>query len=312
MSFEVLQPGILSLLQDEGRYGQHAIGLTTGGPMDPHAYRLCNRLLQNSDNSTALEVSFGGLHLKAHVDSFICVAGANMPLLINDQDRALWQVHKIHAGDIIRLDFATRGARAYLGCADGFDIPYSFGSSATVMREHVGGLNGDKIKAGDRLPCSGISHRKALSLAAELQPEYSKKICVRVIPGYQEQQFNRIQQRRFYNNEFVVSDRCDRMGYRLEGSPVRCDIEGILSEGICYGAIQIPADGQPIVLLNDRQTIGGYPKIGSALSLDAAKLSQMTPGCSVTFEPISIHGAHNALHMAHSFTTRLPLEERAL
>ncbi len=309
MGFEVLQPGILSLLQDEGRYGQHAIGLTTGGPLDPAAYRLCNRLLQNADNSTLVEVSFGGLQVQAKVDTFICVTGANMPLLINDQERSLWQVHKVFAGDVIRLDFATQGCRAYLGTADGFDIPNSFGSSATVMREHIGGLNGDKLQLGDQLPCPHIAHRRTLSLAPELRAHYPSEIRVRVIPGYQEQQFNRLQQRRFYSNEFVVSDRCDRMGYRLEGSPVHCEIEGILSEGICYGAIQIPGDGQPIVLLNDRQTIGGYPKIGSALSLDAAKLAQMTPGGSVAFEPISIHAAHNALNMAHSFASRLPLQE---
>lgn len=310
MSFEVIQPGMLSLLQDEGRYGQHAIGLTTGGPMDPLAYRLCNRLLRNADNCTALEVSFGGLSLQAKIDTFICVTGANMPLLINDKEHALWQVHKVLAGDVIRMDYATEGCRSYFGTADGFDIPHSFGSSATVVREHIGGLSGEKIKPGDILPCPGVSHRSTLAVPLPLQPSYVKDIRVRVIPGYQEPQFDRIQQRRFYSNQFTVSDRCDRMGYRLEGSPVQCQIEGILSEGICYGAIQIPADGQPIVLLNDRQTIGGYPKIGSALSLDAAKLAQMTPGASVHFEPISIHAAHNALHMAHSLAHRLPLEEK--
>ena len=99
------------------------------------------------------------------------------------------------------------------------------------------------------------------------------------------------------------------MGYHLEGPSISCEIEGILSEGICYGAIQIPADGQPIVLLNDRQTIGGYPKIGSALSLDAAHLAQLKPGDTVHFAPISHHDAHNALHLAASFYNRLPISE---
>ena len=100
------------------------------------------------------------------------------------------------------------------------------------------------------------------------------------------------------------------MGYRLEGPAITCEIDGILSEGICAGAIQIPPDGQPIVLLNDRQTIGGYPKIGSALSLDTAHLAQLTPGGSVHFAPITPHAAHNALHLAHSFRERAPLQER--
>jgi biotin-dependent carboxylase-like uncharacterized protein len=310
MSFEVIQPGMLSLLQDSGRFGQHAIGLTTGGPLDPEAYRLCNRLLQNPANSTVLEVSFGGLQLQAQTDTFICVTGADMPLRINNTEQPLWQVHKVHSGDIIALDYSSSGCRSYLGVADGFDIAPTFGSSATVVREKLGGLNGDKLQPGDRLPCPTVAKRRTLYLPASHQPQYQDSVTIRVIPGYQERHFSRLQQRRFFSHTFTVSPQSDRMGYRLEGPTIACDIEGILSEGICYGAIQIPADGQPIVLLNDRQTIGGYPKIGSALSIDAAKLSQLTPGASVHFAPISIHAAHNALHLSDSFTQRQKLLEK--
>ncbi|MEH6581774.1 MAG: biotin-dependent carboxyltransferase family protein [Halioglobus sp.] len=310
MSFEVSQPGIMTLIQDGGRLGQHAIGLTTGGPLDPEAFALCNRLLQNPVNTTVLEVSFGGLHLLAKVDTFICVTGADMPLRINDRACDSWQVHKVQAGDTVVLDFATAGCRSYLGVAGGFDIAPMFGSSATVMREKIGGLNGDKLQAGDQLPCNEHATRRLLYLARKKQPKYQNRVTLRVTPGYQDHAFSRLQQRRFFSHSYTVSDRCDRMGYRLEGPAIKCDIDGILSEGICYGAIQVPADGQPIVLLNDRQTIGGYPKIGSALSLDAAKLSQLTPGAKVNFAPISIHTAHNALHLARSFSQRLTLDEK--
>lgn len=303
------QPGILTLIQDRGRFGQHAIGLTTGGPLDPEAFDLCNRLLQNPQNSTVLEASFGGLHLLAEVDTFICVTGADMPLRINDKEQPLWQVLKIHAGDTIALDYARSGCRSYLGVAGGFDIAPTFGSTATVTREGLGGLDGGKLQVGDVLPCSQHTARRRLFLPAAQQPLYPDSITVRVMPGYQDHQFSRLQQRRFFNHNYTVSDRCDRMGYRLEGPTISCEIEGILSEGICYGAIQIPADGQPIVLLNDRQTIGGYPKIGSALSLDAAKLAQLTPGATARFSPVSIHEAHNALHLAHSFSRRRALAE---
>ncbi len=310
MSFEVVQPGILTLIQDAGRFGQHAIGLTTGGPLDPEAYDLCNRLLQNTANGTVLEVSFGGLHLRTTVDTFICVTGANMPLRINNHEQPLWQVHRVSAGDTIALDFAVAGCRSYLGVAGGFDIPPVFGSSATVVREKLGGLGGDKLQVGDILPCATHTERRSLYLPLTRQPRYQHTITVRVMPGYQEAHFSRLQQRRFFSHQYTVSDRCDRMGYRLEGPAIECDIEGILSEGICYGAIQVPADGQPIVLLKDRQTIGGYPKIGSALSLDAAKLSQLTPGGTVHFAPISIHAAHNALHLVRAFNQRRQLLER--
>jgi biotin-dependent carboxylase-like uncharacterized protein len=310
MSLKVIQPGILSLLQDGGRTGQHRIGLTNGGPLDRRAFDYCNRLLGNAKNCTLLEISFGGLHLQAQEDTFICITGAKLPLHINGKEQPQWQVLPVAAGDEIQLEFAEQGCRAYLGVADGFTIPPSFGSSATVMRENIGGLHGDKLHAGDELPCATVTTRKQLYLPAALQPHYGKEITVRVIPGYQQKHFSRLQQRRFFSHPYTVSDRCDRMGYRLEGPAIACDIEGILSEGICFGAIQIPADGQPIVLLNDRQTIGGYPKIGAALSLDTAHLAQLTPGGRVHFAPISPHGAHNALHLAHSFDQRQALLER--
>ena len=309
MSFRVVQAGILSLLQDAGRIGQHRIGLTTGGPLDPDAFAWCNRLLQNPRGSTIIEVSFGGLQIEAQVDTYICVTGALMPLRINKVLKDLWHVHRVKAGDIIALDFAEEGTRSYLGVADGFQVIPSFGSTATVMREGIGGLNGDKLQVDDKLPCSIIQERRQLFLARKHQPHYQSIATVRVIPGYQQAHFSRLQQRLFFSHAYTVSDRCDRMGYRLQGPPISCEIEGILSEGICYGAIQIPADGQPIVLLNDRQTIGGYPKIGSALSLDAAHLAQLKPGDTVHFAPISHHSAHNALHLAASFHNRLPISE---
>ena len=310
MSLTVLQPGILSLLQDSGRRGRHRIGLTNGGPLDGEAFYYCNRLLGNAEGTTVIEVSFGGLQLQARVDTFICVTGARMPLRINGATRSLWEVHPVAAGDTVSLDFAAQGCRAYLGVADGFTIEPSFGSTATVMRENIGGLRGDKLHAGDELPCATVTNRRRYYLPADRQPHYQNTVTVRVIPGYQQHHFSRLQQRRFFSHAYTVSDRCDRMGYRLEGPAIACDIDGILSEGICFGAIQVPADGQPIVLLNDRQTIGGYPKIGSALSLDAAHLAQLAPGGTVHFAPISPHGAHNALHLARSFARRQPLLER--
>ena len=310
MSLRVLQPGILSLLQDSGRAGKHRIGLTSGGPLDPQAFNYCNRLLQNPAGATAVEISFGGLHLEAEIDTSICLTGAAMPLHINDRPQPGWEVLPVSAGDKITVDFAEHGCRGYLGVAGGFAVPHSFGSSATVMREHIGGLNGGKIEAGDSLPCSPSKSRRKLYLPPAQQPRYHDIVTVRVIPGYQQAHFSRYQQRRFFSQAYIVSERCDRMGYRLEGPAIECDVQGILSEGICFGAIQIPADGQPIVLLNDRQTIGGYPKIGSALSLDCAQLAQLSPGGTVHFAAITPHAAHNALHLANSYYHRQTLMER--
>ncbi|MDP5070689.1 MAG: allophanate hydrolase, partial [Congregibacter sp.] len=183
----------------------------------------------------------------------------------------------------------------------GFNIAESFGSSATVVREGIGGLNGQRLAVGDQLPVHPAKATERLWLAPRLRPSYHHRATVRVIPAYQYAQFPRLEQQRFFGNEYTVSDRCDRMGYRLEGPPIKCDVQGILSEGIAPGAIQVPADGQPIALLNDRQTIGGYPKIACALSLDCAALAQLRPGDTVNFTPITENYAHNALHLASAF-----------
>ena len=306
----VVHPGLLSLLQDSGRRGQHRIGLTTGGPLDRAAFDCCNRLLDNPAGSSAVEISFGGLQLEAQVDTFFCVTGARMPVLLDGREVPRWEVHPVAAGQRIALAFADGGCRAYLGVADGFDVPPSFGSSATVVREGIGGLRGEALRADDVLPCTAVRQRRRLYLPPPQQPRYQNTTTVRLIPGFQQRHFSRPQQRRFFSHPYTVSERCDRMGYRLEGPAIECALDGILSEGICFGAVQIPPDGQPIVLLNDRQTIGGYPKIGSALSLDASRMAQLTPGGTVHFAPISPRAAHRALHLAHRFAAHQRLPER--
>jgi biotin-dependent carboxylase-like uncharacterized protein len=293
---------MLSLIQDAGRFGAFYIGLTNGGPVDLLAFKWANRLCGNKLNTTAIEISLGGLTLTAQVDTTLSVTGANMPLTINGEKKALWRSYHIKAGDVIALGFAALGVRCYLAVSGGFSITPSFGSTATVCREGIGGLHGSKLAAGDVLACTGsrINNNKIkqnLVLEDKFIPKYSKDVVLHTIPSYQQQHFSSHQQRLFYSTEYTVSKSFDRMGYRLEGQPITCDIKGILSEGICHGAIQIPADGQPIVLLNDRQTIGGYPKIGAVSSIDTAKLGQINQGGKVRFEPISMEKAHNLFHL---------------
>lgn len=303
--FKVVQPGILTLIQDAGRFGQHGIGLTTGGPLDPLAFKWANRLCGNDLNAATLEVSIGGLVLEAQIETRLCLTGAVMPLKVNGEERDSWRTHSILPGDKIELGYATEGARAYLAIAGGFQISPSFGSCATVTREGIGGLDGGKLKAGDLLPAAAASRGEHWLLPDIYRPTYGNHACLRVIPGYQQHAFSHYQQRLFFSNDYKVTDRSDRMGFRLEGPQIKPSIDGILSEGICHGAIQVPADGQPIVLMNDRQTIGGYPKIGSALSLDTAELAQLLPGSTVSFEPITLEDAHNIHALVASYFDRV-------
>jgi allophanate hydrolase subunit 2 len=178
-----------------------------------------------------------------------------------------------------------------------------------VVREKVGGLNGDKLQASDQLTCKAHTLSQHYRLADEDQPQYNDGAILRVVLGYQQVAFDIIEKQRFFSSRYQVTDRSDRMGFRLEGQAIKSDIVGMLSEGICHGAIQIPADGQPIVLMNDRQTIGGYPKIGSVIPLDTAKLAQLSPEASIQFEAIGPEYAHNLHCLAKSrFERTQPLQ----
>ncbi|MCV6589039.1 MAG: biotin-dependent carboxyltransferase family protein [Marinobacterium sp.] len=306
--FKVLQPGILTLIQDGGRIGHHRIGLTTGGPLDREAFNWANRLLGNDSNATALEISIGGLVLEAEVDTAIVLTGAEMALKINGREQERWCVQPIKAGDRVEVAFTTAGARGYLAVKDGFQISHSFDSAATVTREGLGGLNGEKLAQGDYLFCSAGKAQR-LRLPEAFRPDFNKDVTLRVICGYQQDAFSDLQKRLFFSSEYSVTDRADRMGYRLEGPQITPSIDGILSEGICHGAIQVPADGQPIVLLNDRQTIGGYPKIGAMIARDTARMTQLLSGAKVSFEEITMEDAHNLHHLTQRRCASIELEQ---
>ena len=309
MSLRVIRGGVLSLLQDSGRRRVHRLGLATGGPLDWEAYHYCNRLLQNPADSTLIEISAGGLELEAQVRTWICLTGAPMPLHINDTECDGWTVHRVNPGDRIAIGYARNGCRAYLGVAGGFTIAPVFGSTSTVVREGLGGLTGASLQPGDELPCGSIPDRRRLQLPAVDRPRYQRRLTVRVVPGYQQHHFDRIEQRRFFGAPYEVTGESDRMGYRLQGPPVLCGLQNMTSEGICAGAIQIPPDGQPIVLLADRQTMGGYPKIGAALALDTSRMAQLTQGSIVHFAPITPATARRALQLAERFSYQRALQE---
>ncbi|MFL0798501.1 MAG: biotin-dependent carboxyltransferase family protein [Cellvibrionaceae bacterium] len=290
--FKVIKPGMLSQIQDAGRFGKNRIGLTTGGPLDPQTFNIANALLNNSaTESTSIEITMGGLVLESGIDTFISICGAPMPLKINGKTKALWCIHPVKVGDIIEVAFTSRGLRAYLAVKDGFQVTPQFGSAATVVRENIGGLNGAALGTGDTLSCSSSKECLLHKLPDNQIPTYNRHVLLRTIPCYQHNFFSREQKQRFFSSYYRVSDKIDRMGYRFEGNKIESSLSGILSEGISLGAIQVPADGQPIVLLQDRQTIGGYPKLGTVISSDLAKLSQLTPGCTVNFRPVTVETA---------------------
>lgn len=304
-SLSVISPGTLSLLQDAGRFGMAALGLTQGGPLDTHSFIWANALVGNPYHSTVIEHSIGGLILRANSTCTVAITGAELPVQCNGQPVACWQPIQLRAGDELVLGYMTRGLRAYLAVAGGFAITPQFGSTSTVMREGIGGLHqdGSKLAAGDLLPLGqGTTAATVTTPAAAIRQltlppavNDNNPLVLRLLLGYQVSQFSPTEQARFFLNPYQVSPQCDRMGYKLSGSAIQCQSRALLSEGISLGAVQIPPDGQPIVLLNDRQTLGGYPKIGTVLSLDCWKLAQCAPGSKVHFKPINSYQSHNAL-----------------
>ena len=289
---------MLTTIQDLGRVGNANLGITSGGPADKAAFNWANRLLNNDVNSSVLEINFGGLKLIANCNTTIAITGAQVDCKINNLQISNWQSHKVSKGDTLEIGYASNGCRAYLAVSGGFKAIPQFGSTSTVLREKLGGYDGEPLKQGQQLDIATPQIINLYKVKSAHIPTFSNCVTLRVVTGYQIDLFNQQQVNKFFASEYKVSSQYDRMGYRLEGPQVKSNITSMYSEGITLGAIQIPPDGQPIILCQDRQTIGGYPKIGSVLSIDLDRLMQCTQGAKIHFEPISIHCAHNLLHLA--------------
>jgi len=297
MSAKILNAGIQAIIVDRGRFGQHAIGLTTGGAFDTTAYETANRLVGNIDGEAAIEVTIGLTEIQFDAPCVVAVTGAKLDITVNGNPQPSYESFSVKANDLLKLGAASEGCRAYIAFAGGIDSTPQFSSRTCVTREHIGGIDGSKLNQGDTLPLLNTersAHRKAPS---QLKPNFDTEVELRVVLGYQHAEFSKLSKNLFFSSEYTISQRFDRMGCRVEGPAVSANISSMLSEGICLGAIQVPADGQPIILLNDRQTIGGYPKLGSVLSIDLPRLAQLKPGDKLRFTEISINEAHNLVHL---------------
>ncbi|MDI3324418.1 biotin-dependent carboxyltransferase family protein [Pontibacterium granulatum] len=294
----VITPGPLTLIQDLGRFGLQHQGLTSGGAMDEVAARWANRLLGNDANAPLLEITLGHLEVVANVASWIAITGAECDLRINGAAKCNWSVHSVMPSDRIKLGWSRSGVRVYLAVVGGFRVVPELGSVATVVREQMGGLDGKPIEAGMLLPCddSRITFNGVPAVPFRYRPDYDETpLRLRLIPGYQ---FSAVEDgavAALLSEPYKILPQSDRMGYRLQGAPVISGLNAIHSEGVTYGVVQVPPDGQPIVLMKDRQTIGGYPKLGSILPLDLYQLSQRRAGQMVLFELISLQEAQQLM-----------------
>ncbi|MDT8878256.1 biotin-dependent carboxyltransferase family protein [Halomonas saccharevitans] len=288
----VKRAGPLALLQDAGRCGVRRLGVTQGGPVDLHGWAWANHLVGNAWGTPALEVTFGGLELVAERDLAVAVAGADLGATLDGEPLPGWRSLAIKAGQRLAFDTPVNGLRAYLAVAGGFSAPPVLGSVSCVVREGLGGHDGQgqRLVEGDRLrvtPCRAGSGRER---AGEAPPQeaidYRQPAVLSLLPGAQVGEFSGESLYRAFNMPWRVDDRADRMGVRLAGPPLHCRVTSMISEGIGLGAVQVPPDGQPIALLNDRQTIGGYPRLGALTPLACSRLAQCLPGQEVRLKAV--------------------------
>ena len=291
MSLELVNNPILVMLQDKGRFGYSDIGVTNSGVMDEYAYLSANKMLGNNLETNILEIAFSNVIFKVNASTQIAITGAFCEFFINDVLKECWQTHNIKVGDVIKIGKILNGIRVYLAVKGGFDIKKEFGSNSTTIKEKLGGINGEKLKKGDVLAFEESFCTHNTRLKKEFIPTYEDELTLRVVLSYQDEYFPKEQKEKFFSNIFTVTNDFNRMACKLSGEAISCDINGIISEGISFGAIQVPSDGQPIILLKDRQTIGGYPKIGSVLPIDCFKLSQVKANTKIRFSQITIDEA---------------------
>ncbi len=290
MSLEVTNAGFLALIQDFGRYGLQKYGITNGGPLDEHAYLWANRLLGNHYNAAQLEISFGGFSCRFTKKTMMAVCGADLSATLNGQPLTLWQSHYVMPGDEVKFVSPKSGLRSYLAVKGGFQVDAQLASCATVVREKLGGLSkiGEKLSDKDYVPFQASKEEVNKRVPKKYIPDYSNKIHLRFIPNSSVTGCKVEVLKQFAKQSFKVTPNIDRMGYRLSGEPIKNEQTGIISQGLALGAIQLPKDGQPIVLMRDRQTMGGYPQLGCIAYLDIPLLAQSMPGTEVSFSAVDV------------------------
>ena len=312
MNLEVIKPGLLTTVQDLGRWGWQRYGIVVGGALDPWAARVANVLVGNTENAAVLEIAQSGPDLRFEEDVLVAWCGADYPVLVEGRpvpgDRAV----RVAAGEVLSFGFVRRGLRAWLAVAGGLEVPLVLDSRSTYRRAGLGGHEGRSLAAGDRLPV-GKPARWAVQLLDQLRGRDQRHVnwtvhpaglgnpptppVVRAVRGPEWDWFSADAQRRFFTTEWRITKDADRMGARLAGPALDLkEPREMISSAVNAGIVQVPAGGEPIVLLASRQSVGGYPRIASVATVDLGRFAQLREGDPIRFQEISLLAAHH-LHL---------------
>lgn len=330
MSIRVMKPGMLTTVQDLGRWGFQKYGVPVSGAMDKDAARIANMLVGNEETDAVLEVTLSGAEFRMEHSGLIAICGGDLKPVMDGEALPMWRPLFINEGSRIKFrgpDYSSkRGCRAYIAAAGGMDIPVLMGSRSTYVRGGLGGYSGRMLQSGDSLPILKPEVRSRLleQLIADkgekrsgyvttswfINPSliYSRENVIRVVEGNHFTWMSSHSQIRFEQQKYVIEPSSDRMGYRLRGMDGPLELQGeieLLSEGVSEGTIQLPPVGEPIVLLADRQTTGGYPRIAQVASVDLALLAQLPPGVHLSFRLIRVQEAETLLIMKEILMNQL-------
>jgi antagonist of KipI len=312
---KVSKPGLLSTVQDLGRYGFQKFGVIVSGSMDPIAHRISNWLVGNDENEAVIEMTLTGPVLEFQENCLISICGGDLSPSIGGDPVPLWRSILVKKGSILKFGGCKSGTRAYLAIAGGIDVPSVMKSRSTYLRAGIGGFEGRNLNAGDTLEASPLRQNSKdimdylipyledktfteidWSISSEFIAIHRSRKVVRVIEGPEHNLFTEKSRQAFFGDPFKVSPQSDRMGYRLQGPQLSLkQATDMISEAVTFGTIQVPSDGNPIILLADRQTTGGYPRIGQVASVDLPLIAQTKPGEELSFTAITHEEAQKLL-----------------
>ena len=312
MTVRILDAGPLTTVQDLGRPGHLRYGIPPSGPLDRESFRLANRLVGNADGAAALECTYMGPRFQVDRPCAIAVTGAAAPVTVNGVEAPRWTTLVLRAGDTVRVGAPRAGVLSYVAFSGGLDVPLVLGSRSTYARGRLGGLEGRALRPGDvlRVPDGPPPVVRALATPPPVGGEAETR--VRVVLGPQADRFTDEGLRTLLGSAYEMTRESDRMGARLHGPRIaHARGHDIVSDGIALGSIQVPGDGQPIVLLVDRQSTGGYTKVATVCSFDIGRLGQVKPGRKVVFTAVSVAEAHRLLRESDALLDGLLREETA-
>ena len=292
----VIRPGLLTTVQDLGRWGYQDRGVPVAGPMDSFSHRLANRLVGNDEQAAALEITLVGPELRAAGELLCAVTGALFEVFVADRLVACGQAFHVENGATLRFGRRLAGARSTLAFRGGIDVPPVLGSRATSLVSGMGPFGGRALAVGDVVPIGRAAPMGSAQPAGQPLRLPDGGARLRTIPGPHEARFASLALERLFSSPFTVTTQSNRMGFRLEGSELaHGEAPDILSDGTPLGSLQVPGSGQPILLMADRQTTGGYPKIATVISADVPLAGQLAPGDWIRFVPCTRADALEAL-----------------